>query len=203
MNRKMQEKVQGVSRTVARMLSATAQLVQNGLAPNDGVVMNRLSAAAAALQLLERAVLVTTSEKDRKASLDQLETLSRMIWQMSEQTYAEPPTTPREKALYVLRDITDELVANADSVQHYDEAWDLDDVAFTLERIAEDAEEAAETIRAADCTEQGLAEAYDAEVAADAERQARREAVKAVSAKQTKARVGGKAKAKKKTTAHA
>lgn len=88
--------------------------------------------------------------------------------------------------MHVLRDITYELVANADSVQHYDEAWDLDDVAFTLERIAEDAGEAAETIRAADCTEQGLADAYDAEVAAAAKRQARREAVLAASAKQTK-----------------
>lgn len=95
MNKELQGKVQVVSRNVARMLSATAELVQNGLAPNDGVVMNRLSVAATALQLLENAVLVTTSEKDRKASLDQLETLSRMIWQMSEQTYAEPPTTPK------------------------------------------------------------------------------------------------------------
>lgn len=203
MKKEQELKVQGVSRNVARMLNATAAMVQNGLAPNDGVVMNRLSVAATALQLLEKAVLVTTSEKDRKASLDQLETLGRMIWQMSEQTYAGPPTTPREKALRVLRDITGELVANAEDVQHYDEAWDLDDVAFTLERIAEDAEEAAETIRTADCTEQGLAEAYDAEVASAAERQARREAVLAASAKQTKSRGGRKARTKKQTKAHA
>lgn len=102
----------------------------------------------------------------------------------------------------MLRDITDELVANAEDVQHYDEAWDLDDVAFTLERIAEDAEEAAETIRTADCTEQGLAAAYDAEVAADAERQSRREAMKAASAKQAKSKVSRNAKAKKLTKAH-
>lgn len=173
MNVKQQGDFQALARNTARMLNATAALVQNGQCPNDGVVMTRLLAAAGALEQMHKAIYVNTSDRDRKTAEKQVTDASLMIWQMAEQHYDEEPETQKAKALKRLRELTNDLVANANSVQHYDEEWTLEDVKDALVSISEDADEAVLAMEDAQCSEDGLAKAYDGEYGGSAKPKAK------------------------------